>query len=204
MPYGSRFSGFSAHPKIEGTHAFLSASNYHWLEDSEEKLLERLTSSQAAKLGSELHAWAEQAILLGRRQPERDDPNHDMLCAYINDALDFGMVPEQMLFHSMYAYGTADTIRFDEYDDEAVLAGFLRIHDYKSGKSKASVKQLYIYAGFFCLEYGYRPFEIEGELRIYQGDEVQIYELDREVLSRVYDKIRMSNLVVERRLGGQF
>jgi hypothetical protein len=194
-----RFTGFRSHPKLEGSHAILSASNYHWLNYTEDRLIERLRTAEAAALGTRLHAWAAEAISLGRLQPN----DGDVLSAYINDALEYGMIPEQLLFHSMNAYGTADTIGFEEYLDHEQYAGFLRIHDFKSGVSKTSEDQLYIYAGFFCLEYDFRPFEIDGELRIYQGEEVRIYELDRGYLARVYDKIRTSNIIIEqRRMGG--
>ena len=198
MLFRGRFAGFNSHPKLEGTHAFLSASSYAWLNYTEEKLVDRLTTVEAAALGTRLHAWAAEAISLGRMQPQ----DGDILCAYINDALEYGMTPEQMLFYSIYAYGTADTIGFEEYLDHEKFRGFLRVHDFKSGVTKTSVDQLYIYAGFFCLEYDYKPFEIDGELRIYQGDEVRIYELDRGYLAGVYDKIRTYNEVIEQRKNG--
>jgi hypothetical protein len=197
-----RFAGFNSHPRLEGSHAFLSASNYAWLRYSDEKLVERLSTAEAAARGTRLHAWAAEAISLGRRQPKEDDENHDVLCAYINDAIELNLVPEQLLMHSLYAYGTADTIGFEPYIDDPKFAGFLRIHDYKSGVTKTSPDQLYIYAGYFCLEYDFRPYEIDGELRIYQSD-VRIYELDREYLAYVYDRIRTANDIVEqRRMGG--
>lgn len=205
MAWYDRFRGFNSHPEVEGTHAVLSASNYHWDNDDDEKLVARLRASKAASRGTRLHVWAAEAILMKRRQPTKESPDYDILCAYINDAIEYGMKPEQVLIGSEYSYGTADTIRFDPYDDDAGgYAGFLRVHDYKSGVSKSSVKQLYFYAVFFCLEYGYRPFEIEGELRIYQGDEVQIYDLDQETLARMYDRTKNANRIAERELGGLF
>lgn len=205
MAWYDRFRGFNSHPEVEGTHAVLSASNYHWDNDDDEKLVARLRASKAAARGTRLHAWAAEAILMKRRQPTRESPDYDILCAYINDAIEYGMKPEQALIGSEYSYGTADAIRFDPYDDDrGGYAGFLRIHDYKSGVSKSSVKQLYFYAVFFCLEYGYRPFEIEGELRIYQGDEVQIYDLDQETLARMYDRTKNGIRIAERELGGLF
>lgn len=197
-----RFRGFNSHPRLEGSHAFLSASSYAWLRYTDEKLIERLSTAEAAALGTRLHAWAAEAISLRRRQPGEGDENYDILCAYVNHALDFNLVPEQLLFYSIHAYGTADTIGFTPYIDHEQFAGFLRIHDYKSGSSKTSSDQLYIYAGYFCLEYDFRPFEIDGELRIYQNDEVRIYELDREYLAYVYDRIRSANDIVEQRRSG--
>lgn len=198
MLSNERFTGFRSHPRLEGTHAFLSASNSSWLRYTDEKLIERLDTAQAAARGTRLHAWAAEAILLGRRQPK----DHDVLSEYINDALDFGMNPEQLLFYTIHAYGTADTIAFEPYIDHPKFSGYLRIHDYKSGVGKTSEDQLYVYAAYFCHEYGYRPFEIDGELRIYQGDDVRMYDLDREYLGYVYSRLEAANAIVDKRRSG--
>lgn len=198
MLSSERFAGFNSHPRLEGSHAFLSASNYAWLRYTDEKLIERLSTAEAAARGTRLHAWAAEAILLERRQPE----DHDVLSEYINHALDFGLTPEQLLFYTIHAYGTADTIGFEPYVDHPTFAGFLRIHDFKSGVSKTSEDQLYVYAAYFCHEYSYRPYEVDGELRIYQGDEVRIYELDREYLAHVYDRMKSANEIVDKRRQG--
>lgn len=196
-----RFRGFKSHPRLEGTHAILGASNHAWLRYTDEKLIERLSTLEAAARGTRLHAWAAEAILLCRRQPE----DHDVLSEYINHALDFNLIPEQLLFYTIHAYGTADTIGFEEYLDHPRFAGFLRIHDYKSGTTKTSEDQLYVYSAYFCHEYGFRPFEIDGELRIYQNDEVRMYDLDREYLAHVYDRMKSANEIVDqRRSGGLF
>uniref|UniRef100_A0AAU7GZ20 Exonuclease n=1 Tax=Streptomyces phage Scarif TaxID=3158858 RepID=A0AAU7GZ20_9CAUD len=178
-----RFTGFRSHPNVEGSHAFLSPSNYHWLNYPEEKLIERLSTVKAAALGSRLHAWAAESILLKREQP-RDG---DIIAAYVNDAIEYGMTPEQSLWYSIHCFGTTDAISFDPEEM------FLRIHDLKTGVSKASFDQLYIYAGLFCLEYEYKPFEVQGELRIYQGHDVDWVEIDVEYLSWVYSKIRWAS-----------
>lgn len=192
MLSNERFTGFRSHPKLEGTHAFLSPSNPHWIRYTEDKLIERLSTAEAAARGTKLHAWAAEAITLGREQPE----NGDILSAYINDALKYGMIPEQTLFYSFNCYGTADAIGFDRNEM------FLRIHDLKTGVTKASEDQLYVYAAIFCHEYGFKPFEIRGELRIYQGNEVHLYEIDRGYLANVYDKINTSDEVIEQRKFG--
>lgn len=198
MLSNGRFA-FKQHPRLEGTHAILGASNHHWLRYTDEKLVDRLKTLEAAAKGTRLHAWAAESIALKRRQPE----DHDVLSEYVNHALDFDLVPEQLLFYSIHAYGTADTIGFEPYDDYEELEGFLRIHDYKSGTAKTSADQLYIYAGYFCHEYNVRPFSIDGELRIYQGEDIKIFELDREYLAHVYGRIEVCNEIVEKsRMGG--
>ena len=188
-----RFRGFNAHPRLEGSHAILSPSNYHWLRYPDTKLIERLRTSQAAALGTRLHAWAAESIELERYQPV----DGDILCAYINDALEFDLIPEQMFFYSMNCYGTADTAGFD------VEEMYLRIHDLKTGVSKGDMDQLYIYAALFCHEYDFRPYDIGGQLRIYHGDEVIVHEIDSAYLAWVYDRIQHSNSVVDRHKTGE-
>lgn len=168
---------FNKHLNLTGTHAFLGASNYHWINYDDEKLDRAFKLAQAARRGVELHEFARMAIRLGRRLPD----NSETLNMYVNDAIGFGLTPEQILFYSVNCYGTADTIGFRK--DK------LRIHDYKSGVSKTSEKQLYVYAALFCLEYGVKPHKIETELRIYQSDEVRVYPGDPEEIVYIMDRI---------------
>lgn len=133
---------FEKHSDLAGTHAFLSPSNNAWTNYDEEKLVQRYLSAEAVKRGTLLHEFACQAILLHRQQPR----TKDSLCLYVNDALGYGMTPEQPLFYSFNCYGTADAICYKK--------NILRIHDLKTGDIEAHMKQLYIYAALFCLEYG--------------------------------------------------
>lgn len=168
---------FNKHLNLAGTHAFLSASNYHWINYEDDKLDRAYMQSQAARRGVELHEFAKDAIRLGIKLP--DVPQ--TINMYVNDAIGFGMVPEQVLFYSLNCYGTADTIGFRKNK--------LRIHDYKSGVVKASEKQLYVYGALFCLEYEFKPHKIEIELRIYQNNEVFVYEADPELVGFIMGKI---------------
>lgn len=185
------FTGFKRHAKLEGTHATLSPSSPAWLRYTEEHLLERLTTLEAAARGTRLHETASRCISDGIRL--RDDGDHPYLAEYVNDAIDYGMVAEQSLFYSFNIYGTADAIGFDPVNL------FLRIFDLKSGKTKPDPDQLYVYAALFCLEYGYLPFEIQGELRFYKRSGTEIYDIDRGYLSNVYDTIRISDEIIEQR-----
>ncbi len=81
--------------------------------------------------------------------------------------------------------GTADAVSFRN--------NTLRIHDLKTGESKASMDQLLIYAAIFCLEYRFKPTEINVELRIYQSDEIAIYEPSIDELFHVIDRIVMAD-----------
>lgn len=182
-----------SHPRLEGSHAVLSPSNYHWLNDSEEKLLARLANAEAAARGTRLHDLAARNIADGITLAM--DGRYPVIARYVNDAIKYGMVPEQMLMYSMYCYGTTDAISFDAGEM------FLRIHDLKTGVSKASFDQLYVYAGLFCLEYDFKPFEIQGQLRIYQHEEPEYCDVDQGYLAWVYDRIRTINAIVESRMG---
>ncbi len=170
---------FNKHSDLAGQHAFLSASKYHWINYDEEKLDRVFTAKMAAQKGTDLHNFALDAIRLGVKLPKSAKTLH----LYVNDAIGYRMTPEQMLFYSVNAFGTADTISFRRNK--------LRIHDLKTGKFVASVHQLEVYAALFCLEYRYKPTEIDIELRIYQNDEVQVFEADPDVITHIMDKIIM-------------
>lgn len=168
---------FNNHFNLEGLHAFLSPSQYHWVNYDEEKFDLVFTNRMAAQRGTELHEFAANAIRLGVKLP--DVPK--TLNLYVNDAIGHRMVPEQVLFYSHNAFGTPDAISFR--DD------LLRIHDLKTGVTPASPKQLEVYAALFCLEYKYRPIEIEMELRIYQSDEVLVHIPEPTDIAHIVDRI---------------
>jgi hypothetical protein len=168
---------FNKHSELAGLHAILSPSKYHWINYDEEKLDRVFTARMASQRGTDLHNFALEAIRLGVKLPRSAKTLH----LYVNDAIGYRMTPEQPLFYSENAFGTADTISFRRNK--------LRIHDLKTGLSPSSVHQLEVYAALFCLEYRFKPHEIEIELRIYQNDEVQIYEADPDVIAHIMDKI---------------
>lgn len=153
---------FAKHSNVEGQHSFLSASGYHWINYDEDKLVDVFTNHLAALKGTQLHEFAALCIKLGQKLPDVQKT----LNMFVNDAIGFGMEPEQVLYYSLNAFGTADAISFRQ--------NTLRIHDLKTGKTPASMNQLFVYAAYFCLEYGYKPSEIDIELRIYQNDQVVI------------------------------
>jgi hypothetical protein len=100
---------------------------------------------------------------------------------YVNDAIGYRMTPEQTLYYSDNCFGTADCISFRK--------NTLRVHDLKTGALPAGITQLEVYAAIFCLEYKFKPFEIKTELRIYQSNEVRIYEGDPDRLTHIMDRI---------------
>ena len=178
---------FNDHSKLLGEHAFLSASKYSWVNYDEDRLRQVYASSQAAALGTRLHELAAEHISLGIRLPR----SSATLNQYVNDAIGYHMTPEQVLVYSLNAFGTADAIRYDEKKH------FLRIHDLKTGVTRASIKQLEIYQALFCLEYGIRPFDISSELRLYQNDEVIIHVPEPADILQIMDKIIAFDKVIE-------
>jgi hypothetical protein len=168
---------FNEHSKLAGQHAFLSASKHHWVNYDDEKLDKVYMASVAAQRGTELHQLAYDLIRLGVKLPT----SKRTLNMYVNDALGYKMKPEQVLYYSENCFGTPDAISFRK--------NTLRIHDLKTGVTLTSEKQLEVYAALFCLEYKYKPFDITIELRIYQNDEVRIYDVDPTVITYIMDKI---------------
>lgn len=168
---------FNQHSRLEGAHALLSASKYHWVNYTDQKLEAFYTAQQAAVRGTRFHALAAELIRMGVVLPK----NGKHLNMYVNDALGFHMQPEVVLFYSDVCFGTADAIGFRNNK--------LRIHDLKMGITATKVTQLEVYAALFCLEYSHKPMDIEIELRIYQNDERRIYQGDPDAITHIMSKI---------------
>lgn len=177
---------FNRHLGLEGQHAFLGASKYHWVNYDADKLALAYSKYQASERGTRLHEFAKEAICLGIRLPR----TKQTLNMYVNDAIGFKMETEQTLYYSDNAFGTADAISFKK--------NFLRIHDYKSGVTPASIRQLEIYAALFCLEYRFNPKDIDIELRIYQSDEVIVHVPEHEDIRLIMDKIVVFDKQIEK------
>jgi len=167
-------------------HAFLSASQYHWINYSDEKLANKYTTFQAAQKGSALHEFAMTAINLGIKLPR----SPKTLNMYVNDAIGFRMATEQTLVYSGNCFGTADAISF--------RGNILRIHDLKTGVTPTSMKQPEVYAALFCLEYHVNPSDIEIELRIYQSDEVMVHIPEPAEIHRIMDRIITFDRVIDK------
>jgi hypothetical protein len=185
---------FNRHSELAGRHATLSASKYHWLRYSKEKLQNWfLTQLQAAK-GTELHNFAAVAIKMRQKLPR----NGKTLNRYVNDCIGYNMTPEQVLFYSIRSFGTADAIGYREIEVEGVMRKELRIFDLKTGVSKASFDQLLIYSGFFMLEYNMLPGDFDlVEFRIYQNDDFEAWSPAIEDLAYVLDRIQTSDRILE-------
>lgn len=168
---------FNKHYDLEGQHAFLGASSYHWLNYDFEKLEEVWRNDKAKEYGTQLHELASMCIKFGKKLED----NKQTLSLFVNDAITYKMDSEVVLYYSPICFGTADAISFRR--------NLLRVHDLKTGTTKASENQLKIYAALFCLEYKYKPKDIKFELRIYQNDTVRIYEPTPEDIYGIMKKI---------------
>lgn len=168
---------FNRHLLREGEHAFLSPSYYHWINYTPSRLAERWTTMQAAAAGTAQHEYAQKEIDAGRMSSYVGT-----LGMYINDAIEHKMNTEQVLYFSENCFGTCDAISF--------RYRVLRIFDLKTGLTRSSVHQLEVYTALFCLEYNVDPREIKIELRIYQDNEVQIYDADPEDILFIMEKIQ--------------
>ena len=177
---------FNKHYSLEGKHAFLGASKYHWVNYDNDKLAESFLRQQATMKGTILHDFAAQCITLGQKLPK----SQKTLNMYVNDAIGFKMQPEQVLYYSDNCFGTADAIIFRN--------NLLRIHDLKTGVTPAHMEQLEIYAALFCLEYNKKPGEIEMELRIYQNNEIVVHHPKEDDILLIMDKIVTFDKIIDK------
>ncbi len=177
---------FNKHFNLEGQHAFLGASKYHWINYDEEKVEQLYSSFLATQRGTVLHEFAAQCIRLKQKLPR----SKKTLNSYVNDAIGYRMEPEQILYYSENCFGTADSICFRD--------NLLRIHDLKTGQTPTHMEQLEIYAALFCLEYGIKPSEIEMELRIYQHDDIIFFSPTVEDIAPIMDRIIIFDKVIEK------
>lgn len=167
---------FNRHSELEGKHAFLSASKYHWIRYDSAKMADVFHGYFAAEEGTKLHEFAASCVKMKQKLASKKKT----LNMYVNDTVSLGMTAEQPLYYSRNFFGTADAISFEN--------GVLRIHDFKSGTIPAHEEQLFIYAALFCLEYDVEPESIQIELRIYQNDNVLIFHPDPAVIREIMVK----------------
>lgn len=168
---------WNKHFDLEGKHAFLGASKYHWINYSEEKIKESYENHLRVLMGTELHELAAKLIEFKQHLPE----DGETLSMYVNDAIDIGMTPEVLLYYSEFCFGTADSIWYQN--------GKLIIHDLKTGTIPAHMEQLMVYAALFCLEYNHKPADLDITLRIYQSREVKEFKPETDDIVPIMDRI---------------
>jgi Protein of unknown function (DUF2800) len=166
------------HFELRDKHAFLAPSSVTWIRYDIDHLDKMWHSSQAAQLGTRMHALAAELISLRIKLP----PTQKTINQFVNDAIGFRMTPEQPLFYSFNCFGTADALSFRD--------NVLRIHDLKNGVSRTSIDQLVIYAAIFCLEYDVLPKDISIILRIYKSDKIEEVDADPVEIMLAMDQIK--------------
>lgn len=174
------------HHQLEGMHAFLGASQYHWINWNDTVFETRYYSQFSTQLGTVIHELASDCIKSRTKLTKHDkhliditlfkngipksaydsDTILDNLVSFVNDAIGFHMSSEVILFYNFDCFGTTDAIIFNEKER------MLRIHDLKTGSTPAHMEQLMIYAALFCLEYKKKPENFTTELRIYQSGDI--------------------------------
>ena len=179
------------HFKLQGSHAFLGASNYHWINYDEQKLITVYRNRLATLRGTALHELASQLIKLKVKLPKSEKT----LNMFVNDAIGFGMQSEQVLYYSDNCFGTADAIYFGKQPKSNRM--ILRIHDLKTGEIPAHMEQNYVYAALFCLEYHVKPGEIDIETRIYQSNEIAVENPEADLIAPIMDKIIRYDQLIE-------
>lgn len=170
---------FNKHPDLEGKHAYLSPSNYHWLNYDNGKFDRVFMTQMNKERGTQLHALACELIKLGVKLPDTQQTFN----MYVNDCIGFRLTPEQIVYYSENCFGTVDAIGH--------IPGILRISDLKTGEHKAYMHQLEIYAAIFFLEYGNTISlnDTKIECRIYQSNTIWLHEPDRKVISNLMANI---------------
>ena len=207
---------FNKHSEYEGKHSILGASKHSWLNYDDDKIVQSYISSFAVPIGTLTHEYAKDKIFY--RQPMEDNRSEKNalllhllkngipynvinvdslfynLLPYVNDAIGFKMTPEQVLYYSDYAFGTADAISYSR--------NMLRIHDLKTGASPVSMDQLMIYAAWFYLEYKKEVNfqKSRTELRIYQNQEVVCHTPTTAEIYDIMEKVMHGVAVIEKRI----
>lgn len=209
---------YNKHLELGDKHAFLGASNHSWMNKDRDALLMSYSRQYIKTIGTALHDIARKHIKNGFKLTKGSkkevmlsliedyhipgiaidmaidyDFVYDNLINYVNDAIGYRMVPEQKLYYSDNAFGTADAITTL---DATFKHKLLRIHDLKTGTTPAHIDQLLIYAAFFCLEYNTKPSEIQFELRIYQGCEIIGCKPEVDDILPIMDKIKTDDKIL--------
>lgn len=175
---------FLKHLDLEGKHALLGASKFHWIRYSDEKIADAYKKFRDVERGTKLHELASNLIKMKIMLPD----DQTTLSMFVNDAIGFHMESEQLLFYSLNCFGTADAICFRN--------DILRIHDLKTGVTTTHMEQLMIYAALFCLEYNVKPTEIQIILRIYQNNEINELEPDVDDILHIMDRIITADKII--------
>lgn len=183
---------WNQHSNLEGSHALFSASGYHWINYDESKMISTFRNKQAVLEGTKLHDFASHCIKMHQKLPR----SQKTLNMFVNDAIAYNMKSEQVLYFSDNFFGTTDAISFSR-EGRKNEKPILRIFDLKTGENPAHMEQLLIYAALFCLEYGIVPGDIEIELRLYQFNDINLFNPTAEDIAPIMDKIKHFDKIIK-------
>lgn len=174
---------WNKHRELEGRHATLSPSGYHWLGYSAEKMRTVYLNQLKKEQGTFLHDLAHRMIISRTKARELKKAFN----MFVNDCIGYGMSSEVVLKYSNNCFGTADGIKYDDENET------LYVFDLKTGLSKPSFKQLYIYCALFCLEYLLDTEKVVPDMtfvcRLYQGNGYEEEIVDPSVILETIKQI---------------
>jgi len=200
------------HKELEGKHAFLGASQWRWLTWDDATLQDRYYNQYSQLIGTAAHDLAHDCICSGTKLNKSDKHLIDMymyknfipkyaydsefiltnLIGFVNDAIGFHMSSEVILYYSINAFGTTDSISYNEKEK------ILRIHDLKTGAGTTYIQQLFIYAAYFCLEYSVQPTSLNKiYLRMYQNGEFVEVEPDPMEIEKIMKLTKQRDLYIQ-------
>ena len=211
------------HSNLEGKHALLSPSGYHWINYSDEEMYEKLStkyySSMRVPAGTAIHEFAARAITMKEKLPKTTNNIIKSVKYGIfgmegvsQELVDFISVLPKEVFETLRIY-VEDCIGF-RMEPEKLLhytdncfgtadaisfeGNILRISDLKTGDTPAHMEQLFVYDALFCLEYHFRPDQIKIENRLYQFGEVQeLLEVPSELILDYMNNIIKKDKIIQ-------
>lgn len=218
---------FNKHSEIKGQHALFGASQNSWLRYDEDKIRERIRNQYRTALGTELHEFVAEQIVLNHKITNlrfiiSGIENHiytkykiaddSKLSPYGMTLLKHvGTLPKEVFETArmyindgiQYRMTVEQPLVYSEFsfgtaDTISFRDNLLRISDYKSGDHPASISQLMVYAAYFFLEYAIKPRDVHTELRIYQSGEILLSEPDTEEIQEVMAKTIEVNRLAEK------
>lgn len=209
---------YTRHSELEGKHAFLGASKSGWLRKSPDELFRAYARTYITTIGTAIHDIARKHIKHSF-PVTLDDKNSvllslvedykiplqiidaavdfasvfDNFMIYVNDCIDYDMVPEQILYYSYNCFATTDAInRLDDIMENSIV----RVSDLKTGTTPVHKEQIFVYMSLVCLEYNLRPGELEFVGKIFQNGEIQEYNPTGVEIAEIMDTIVMADNII--------
>lgn len=140
---------FNNHSNLEGQHAFLGASKYHWINYGEDKVAEAYRNFLATQKGTVLHAFAAQCIMLNQKLPKSKQTTFDNPYDPFEQFTQWFMFDEEKGYHTTAYLGriarTSDQLSDEENNkeveraiDEIIRYDFQNIYRKVTSKSETN------------------------------------------------------------------